>query len=403
MASKDYNINAIYRTIGAEQMVKANKAIAGSFTEIHQMGRKTVAVSGYIDDVGNRMATTMRIAEDHRQRFKMYYLSIMFGGMMLQRTFGKIEQSAVSTFMKITEGQTSAGQAVSALSAHWEYLKFSIGDAIATSLEPLLPYLIDLITFAADFTEQHPELVFMAIAGAITAGTFLAAIGQVGLFMQGLSMWRASPDFKELSSGDIFDKIAKVAGTVFIIKGVFEMAKELVTGKIDPGQFAAALSEATGGALLFSPHPAAKAIGVALILIPKLFPQQWEDTINAISDFFYKLFFKLGQDFRAWIDQIRQYIYDAFPWLVMAAKILAGGTTTIGNLIPGFQEGGIVPRTGLIYAHQGETVIPKGEGMVSITYNVTGNNISSAVDLKQALREHNDEIMNTLKSYGISR
>ena len=110
MPDKNYNINAIYRAIGSKQMVKANKAIAGSFTEIHKMrSRKTVALSGYIDDVGNRMATTMRIAEDHRQRFKMYYLSIMFCGMQIQRTFGKIEQSALSTYMKITEGQTVSG------------------------------------------------------------------------------------------------------------------------------------------------------------------------------------------------------------------------------------------------------------------------------------------------------
>ena len=43
----------------------------------------------------------------------------------------------------------------------------------------------------------------------------------------------------------------------------------------------------------------------------------------------------------------------------------------------------------------------KGETTINIEYNVTGNNISSTVDLKQALRQYNDELMNTLKSYGI--
>jgi hypothetical protein len=47
---------------------------------------------------------------------------------------------------------------------------------------------------------------------------------------------------------------------------------------------------------------------------------------------------------------------------------LSGGVLDI----PGFQSGGIVPKTGLIYAHEGETVIPKGGNSASFSVNFYG-------------------------------
>ena len=45
-------------------------------------------------------------------RFKMYYLSLMFTGMLVSRMTDKFMRDTVSTMMKMTEGQSQSAQAL---------------------------------------------------------------------------------------------------------------------------------------------------------------------------------------------------------------------------------------------------------------------------------------------------
>jgi hypothetical protein len=152
-------------------------------------------------------------ATQQMTRFKMHYLSLMFAGMLISRMTDKFMRDTVSTMMKMTEGQSQSAQALLSLTASWEYLKFSIGDAIGTALEPVLPYIVAIVDGFADFVQQNPEATFSAIFGLFAAGTTLMAIDQIGLFMQGLAAWRASPELMQFTSaGGGLEKLMKFAG-----------------------------------------------------------------------------------------------------------------------------------------------------------------------------------------------
>lgn len=248
-------------------------------------------------------------------RFKMYYLSMMFTGMLVSRMTDKFMRDSIGTMMKMTEGQSQSAQAILSLTASWEYLKFSIGDAIGTALEPVLPYIIDIVDGFADFVQQNPEATFAAIFGLFAAGTTLMAIGQVGMFMQSLAMWKASPELKNFTAaGGGMDKIlgwtTTGVGLSLIFKGFsetneeigtrvqntltgagllllqagkgkeaailmgagfsFKLADEILSGKMSADDVANAFTKLVGGVLMFSPDPTTKSLGLVLMLMPKL-------------------------------------------------------------------------------------------------------------------------------------
>ena len=137
---------------------------------INKTGRVFDVLTGKIAETGKSMKEAARLT----QGFKMHLLGLMFFGMMLQRVFLGIMKQGVDTFMRITEGQTEAGQAMTALSANVEFLKFAIGDAIATTLLPLLPIIVSIIEKIVDFISQNRELVGIVLIVGAVFGTFLA-------------------------------------------------------------------------------------------------------------------------------------------------------------------------------------------------------------------------------------
>jgi len=185
-------------------------------------------------------------------KFKMHLLSVMFFGMMLQRMMERLAMSTVSTFMKITEGQTTQAQAITRLTANWEYLKFSIGHAIATVLEPLLPIIEPIFEAIADFVQQNPDVVFWSIAGALTAGIVMAGVGTVGLFLSGLKQWKVSSDWDNFSKpGGTLDTVkntlAAGIGFMFVMKGFKEINEdEMLKGLASALQGVAMLGVAVG-------------------------------------------------------------------------------------------------------------------------------------------------------------
>lgn len=209
----DKNINIIYKAFGGEQVQAVNKQIAESMIPIGKQSKtiieeirggmkstsydiQTVAVqnrdsmgrfaSGF-QMVDKQIEKNIRTVEDHRQRFKMYLLSVMFFGMMIQRTFQNMATTTLSTFMKITEAQTAAGQAVTALSAHWEFLKFSVGEAIGAFIAAH-PEFLEWIDSIADFVQQNEGLISSVIIAGLAIGAAFMLTGQLGLGLSGIKM-----------------------------------------------------------------------------------------------------------------------------------------------------------------------------------------------------------------------
>jgi len=145
----------------------------------------------YIDKTGRAMSVTtgkflktkdaIRSAAKNIKEFRMELLGTLFFGMMLQKMFLGLARSAVDSFMKITEGQTAAAQAITRLSGAWQFLKFSIGDALATALMPFMDTIVGIIDKVADWIEQNPKLVATILIVGAAVGTILMAFGALGL------------------------------------------------------------------------------------------------------------------------------------------------------------------------------------------------------------------------------
>jgi hypothetical protein len=140
-----------------------------------------------------------------------------------------------------------------------------------------MPFVIKLIEWAAAFARDNPATVFTAIVGAITAGAFLSAMGQVITMFSSLINLYANR--KEIASmfdnmsgklTDIGGKLARISvGTIsigFAITEISDSYEHFQNGEFAQGLEAAlsAAALATGGWLLFKGKTGS---GVALLAI----------------------------------------------------------------------------------------------------------------------------------------
>jgi hypothetical protein len=107
------------------------------------------------------------------------------------------------------------------------------------------------------------------------------------------------------------------------------------------------------------------------------------------------------------IGDIWKGIGDGINMIRTILNDIAGALKAVGNAVnPSnwgselagmFQTGGIVPKTGLALVHAGEMIIPSGGGAPSINVTVTGNTISSAMDLNNIANQVAQQIANNAR------
>lgn len=143
---------------------KAKKEVEGFNSKLSNLQKKTKALQGAMFGMG---------------------LSFLFTGMAIKRVMDGIRRSSMDTFMKITQGQTEAGVAMGTLRANFEYLKYTVGQAISQALMPLIPKIVKIITVVRDWISDHPKLT-TAILIFVTALALVMMIGgQLILFLLG--------------------------------------------------------------------------------------------------------------------------------------------------------------------------------------------------------------------------
>lgn len=119
-------------------------------------------------------------------RFDARLLSVLFAGMALRRVFGGMLRSITDTFFKAEDNTSGLAKATVRLNAGWEFLKFSIFDALNTDF---FIGFIDGIVRAINFISQLPRGVKIAILAIITA---LAALGTGALVYASIKLaWNA--------------------------------------------------------------------------------------------------------------------------------------------------------------------------------------------------------------------
>jgi len=118
--------------------------------------------------------------------FVGFGMSIMFLGMQIQKIFMDIARSTVDTFLKIKSSAGPSNTAVEALAANFDYLKFAVGEAISTALEPFMSLIFDIVDDLVNWVSQHEELTAALIGFGIVIGSVLFFGGQLTILLAGI-------------------------------------------------------------------------------------------------------------------------------------------------------------------------------------------------------------------------
>jgi len=119
--------------------------------------------------------------------------TLLFTGMALKRFAEGAIKSLGNAFMKVTDNTNQGHASVMALSASFEFLKFTIFDALSNSdmFQNMVTWLIDMADRLSQFTQQHPALaqivgVFLGLS--VVLGTIIMVVGQLSLATVGLNI-----------------------------------------------------------------------------------------------------------------------------------------------------------------------------------------------------------------------
>ncbi|MEA2036644.1 MAG: hypothetical protein U9O94_03995, partial [Nanoarchaeota archaeon] len=164
----------------ATQNKHAQDILAASF---EKSASKTKALQMKLDMQSTALDNNKKATEGLQKSFMGLGFSMLFGGMAMKRIFQTIATAGVSAFKRVIETTDNNSSALQRLGVWWEYLKFTVGSAINRALEPLMPWLIRIISWASEFIQKHPEEVFWGLVTAVTAFTALMVGGQVLLAM----------------------------------------------------------------------------------------------------------------------------------------------------------------------------------------------------------------------------
>jgi len=141
--------------------------------------------------------------KDNVKKIDFGFLSLIFAGMQLQRTFGGFLTQAIQGFLNFSGKQNNANKGVLRLTSAWEYLKFRVGQAFTESplIEALIKGLTNLLNSLANSDGAVNTITTLVVAlaalGAVLSflGAFitlqmgLAAVGKGVLAVIGVFTW----------------------------------------------------------------------------------------------------------------------------------------------------------------------------------------------------------------------
>ena len=132
--------------------------------------------------------------EKLRQKTKAFsfdFLTLLFTGMMLQRTFGGMFKSIIDGYKKTVGLNSQFNRSALKLQANFEFLKFSIANALNSPFViNAIEWFTDRINQLSDFFLDHPGFAkaILAVVGALALIGGLAQIAsgveQIGMLMR---------------------------------------------------------------------------------------------------------------------------------------------------------------------------------------------------------------------------
>jgi hypothetical protein len=158
-------------------------------------------------------------------QFKMSLLSVMFAGMALQRVMGKALRSMITTYQKANEDSEGLGKSTWHLQAAFEFLKYSIVEALTQSplFQMLVQWLVQVVAWFNKLSPDTKAMIGIGIAIVFVIGTLMLLVGQIGLAINGFAAMGISGGGAILGIvGKMLMWLAIAIAVGFIIKGLFK-------------------------------------------------------------------------------------------------------------------------------------------------------------------------------------
>jgi len=186
MAARSRFLGKVSRQTGIEQY-QLSRAMKHLGWNVNTTGRLFERSTGRFVAMDNAMKELTSNSKKFQRRFQFHYLSILFFGMAIQRVFMQMATESTKAFLKMTEGQTQAGEALNGLSAGFEFLKFSVGDALGTALIPVLPTILGIIEGISDWISRNRNLTATLITAGLAVGTLMMWMAILKLGLSGIN------------------------------------------------------------------------------------------------------------------------------------------------------------------------------------------------------------------------
>jgi len=168
-------------------------------------------VGTFFDSISNKMRRASR-------EFQGWALSIMFGGMWIQRAFQNILMQGTEMLNKITQGASPASQALAMLGGYMDAFKMSIADAVGTYLLQFIDSLAKIADYLLHWIQSNKNLVGSMVTIGIMIGALMFLIGQFVLVVYNGLFVPFAKFFRWLAIVLKSERFAKIAGK---IKNIF--------------------------------------------------------------------------------------------------------------------------------------------------------------------------------------
>lgn len=175
--------------------------------------------------------------EKLRQKTKAFsfdFLTLLFVGMMLQRTFGGMFKSIIDSYKKAAGMNSQFNRSVLKLQANFEFLKFSIANALNSPFViNAIEWFTDRIAQLADFLADNPEfanIIIGVVAALATIGTLsmiTSGVEQIGMLMGIMGLSSTATAIENL------EKLAGIGAIILSIKLAWDTISDIIEGEMD--------------------------------------------------------------------------------------------------------------------------------------------------------------------------
>ena len=403
---KIMRVNTRMNKISQQGFFKTMRMGREEFKGFNEQGRKFTTIGG-------RTANAIRKSTHGMKGFRMEMLGVMFFGMMLQRTFSGLIKTSLE-WMGVME-----------------VFSLALGILFLPVAELLLKWALKFLQWVSELTPVQKKLIGTFVLMGIAIGGLLFIIGSFALGIGSLII-----AFKFL-----FSPIGAILGLLLALAGVsiFGMLDGF-TKEVEGAGTTLAGFGITGETLTKVKDKIMQVITKVKDTIVENLPAILEKgkeiltkIVKGISDNKEKIAEVMEDILVAMGEWVADNLQDFIDIGVTIGKAIAKGVAIsafkIGEAIgeasvrlgerigenirtnirmtpgeraraglPNFQAGGIVPETGPIFAHKGETVVPANRSAGGITFNITNNISGSNVDeLDRLIKENNLQLVEEVK------